>query len=131
MANEFCAAGIKSQTSKPFKLPVDSMTYAPQVGHEIAGKDAIQIDHKKIGTAGAAGPLKDSLSAALQRAQDHHSRVLEFARTSPPPDAACPSCGYDMIVSSVTPTFLRESCEDINYTCEKCGAELQRTIKSS
>jgi len=82
-------------------------------------------------TAATAGPLKDPLSAALQRAQDHRSKVLGFTRTNPSPYAACPSCGYDMIVTSVAPSFLREGYEDIRYTCKKCGAQTQRKVKSS
>jgi DNA-directed RNA polymerase subunit RPC12/RpoP len=81
-------------------------------------------------TAGAAGLHRGSLSAALQRAQDYRSKAGELARMSPPRYAACPSCGYDMIVTSVAPVFLREGCEDINYTCEKCGTQLRRTVKS-
>jgi DNA-directed RNA polymerase subunit RPC12/RpoP len=50
---------------------------------------------------------------------------------SPSPYAACPSCGYDMIAISVTPTFLREGCENISYACKKCGTQMQRTVKSN
>lgn len=69
--------------------------------------------------------------AAQERARDYRSEVLGFARTIPFPYAACPACGHDMIAVSVAPTFLREGCEDINYTCKKCDAQIQRRVKSS
>jgi transcription elongation factor Elf1 len=69
--------------------------------------------------------------AALERARDYRSEVLEFTRAIPFPYAACPACGHDMIVTSVAPAFLREGCEDINYTCKKCDAQIQRRVKSS
>jgi DNA-directed RNA polymerase subunit RPC12/RpoP len=69
--------------------------------------------------------------AALERARDHHSKVLEFTRAMPFPYAACPACGHDMTATSVVPAFLREGCEDINYICKRCDAQMQRRVKSS
>jgi rRNA maturation endonuclease Nob1 len=87
-------------------------------------------------TAGVAGPLKDPLSAALERArasyfEDYHSKHLDCARTHPPPETACPSCGYDMSVTAVSPTFLRDGWDDVTYTCARCGTQILRTVKSS
>jgi DNA-directed RNA polymerase subunit RPC12/RpoP len=82
-------------------------------------------------TPQAAGPLGDVLAAALERVRDRDSKVVEFARAIPSSYAACPSCGHDMIATSVTPTFLRAGCADINYTCMKCHAQIQRTVKSN
>jgi|HubBroStandDraft_4_1064222.scaffolds.fasta_scaffold720845_1 DNA-directed RNA polymerase subunit RPC12/RpoP len=89
--------------------------------------------HERTGAATpqAAGPLGDVLAAALERVRDRDSKVVEFARAIPSPYAACPSCGHDMIATSVTPTFLRAGCADINYTCMKCHAQIQRTVKSN
>jgi transcription elongation factor Elf1 len=69
--------------------------------------------------------------AALERARDYHSKALEFTRAIPFPYAACPACGHDMVATSVTPTFLRDGCEDINYICKRCDAQMQRRVKSS
>jgi DNA-directed RNA polymerase subunit RPC12/RpoP len=141
-ADQFCATSIKERTGEP----VASKTHAPQSGREIARKGIMQIRQNReqasaanmraVVVADAAGPGNDPLSAALERA--HHdyarsrrSKVLEFTRTSPSLYAACPSCGYDMTVTSAIPTFLREGCEDIAYTCKKCGTQIQRTVKSS
>ena len=125
MENQLGATGTGAQTSMPFGSPVEPRIHAPQAGHGIAEKSAMQIrkSHERLSaaTAGDAGPLKASLSAA----------AFEFTRTTPSPYAACPSCGYDMIVTSVTPTFLREGCEYINYTCKRCGTQMQRMVKSS
>ena len=79
----------------------------------------------------AAGPLGDVLAAALERVRDRHPKVVEFTRAIPSPPAPCPSCGHDMTATSVTPTFLRAGLADIHYTCKKCRAQTQRTVKSS
>jgi DNA-directed RNA polymerase subunit RPC12/RpoP len=81
--------------------------------------------------AGAAGPLGNPLSAALDRAHSFQAKASDLAGTGPSSYVACPSCGYDMIATSVIPTFLREGHEDINYTCKKCGAQIQRTVKKT
>ena len=76
-------------------------------------------------------PIEVTLWAALNRAQDCNAKVLEFTRTSPSPNPACPTCDYDMTVITIAPAFLREGCEDISYACEKCGTQIQRRVKSS
>jgi transposase-like protein len=93
----------------------------------------MNASHERTGAATpqAAGPLGDVLAAALERVRDRHSKVVEFTRAIPSPHAACPSCGHDMIATSVMPTFLRAGCADINYTCKKCHAQIQRTVKSN
>jgi predicted RNA-binding Zn-ribbon protein involved in translation (DUF1610 family) len=68
---------------------------------------------------------EDPLSAAARCAEDRNAKAL--MRTSPPP--TCLSCGYDLTTIARTPTFFRESYEDIDYKCEKCGAQEQRRIK--
>jgi DNA-directed RNA polymerase subunit RPC12/RpoP len=117
------------------RTKVELRTLARQAGHEVAGEGAIQIrqanEQKNISKAVSVGPIKDTLWAALERAQEYTAKVLEFTGTSPSPYAACPSCGYDMTVITVRPTFLREGCEDINYACTKCGTQSQRTAKAS
>jgi hypothetical protein len=87
-------------------------------------------------TARVPGSLKDPLSAALERARashfkDYHSKHLDCARTRPPPDTACPSCGYDMSVTAVSPAFLRDGWDDVTYTCAKCGTQIRRKVRSS
>jgi len=67
--------------------------------------------------------------AALERAPDYHSEALELTRAIPFPYAACPACGHDMVAISVAPSFLREGCEDINYTCKRCDAQIRRRVK--
>jgi len=74
-------------------------------------------------------PVKDTLSAALERARDFNAGIPRNSRTTPPP-ATCPSCGYDMTVINVTPTFRRDDCEDVSYKCEKCGTQMHRQIRS-
>jgi hypothetical protein len=69
---------------------------------------------------------EDSLSAAAS-AEDRNAKAL--MRTSPPPYPTCPSCGYDLTTITRTPTFFREGYEDIDYECEKCGAQEQRRVK--
>jgi predicted FMN-binding regulatory protein PaiB len=34
-----------------------------------------------------------------------------------------------MVAISVASTFLREGCEDINYTCKRCDAQMRRRVK--
>jgi hypothetical protein len=73
---------------------------------------------------------KTNRMAALERAPDYHSEALELTRAIPFPYAACPACGHDMVAISVAPAFLREGCEDINYTCKRCYAQIRRRVKS-
>jgi hypothetical protein len=67
---------------------------------------------------------------AVECHEDGRSRIPEYARTSPPAYVECPSCAYDMIVTSVTPAFLRAGCQDVHYTCKKCGTQIHRMGKS-
>jgi hypothetical protein len=69
--------------------------------------------------------------AALEHARDYYSKALEFTRAIPFPYTACPARGHDMVAISVAPTFLREGCEDINYTCKRCDAQMRRSVKSA
>ncbi|HLN11088.1 MAG TPA: hypothetical protein VK281_19315 [Xanthobacteraceae bacterium] len=84
---------------------------------------------------------RDTLSAALERADNTNARVhynAEAHCNAEVPEgprtasqyAACPSCGYDMTVITVTPTFLRDDYEDVNYECEKCRTQIHRQVKS-
>jgi transcription elongation factor Elf1 len=82
-------------------------------------------------TPQAAGPLGDVLAAALERVRDRNPKAVEFTRAIPSPHAACPSCGHDMIATCVTATFLRAGLADINYTCKKCHAQIQRTVNQT
>jgi len=82
-----------------------------------------------IGKPTSARPLKDTLSAALERAQACSPKVPRSPRPTPPP-ASWPSCGFDMTVITVTPTFRRDDCQDVNYRCEKCGTQMHRQVMS-
>jgi len=35
-----------------------------------------------------------------------------------------------MTVITVTPTFRRDDCQDVNYRCEKCGTQMHRQVMS-
>lgn len=41
----------------------------------------------------------------------------------------CPQCQSRMKVDQVTPVLFASDFDDVTFGCEKCGAEVKRTVK--
>jgi DNA-directed RNA polymerase subunit RPC12/RpoP len=65
------------------------------------------------------------------QASDAKCLTKHLELTTPSRYAECPSCGYEMTVTAVSPTFLREGWEDISFACKRCGTQSRRRVKSS
>jgi DNA-directed RNA polymerase subunit RPC12/RpoP len=51
--------------------------------------------------------------------------VSPLSTKNPP----CPTCERRMTVKQVTPVLFASGLDDVIYGCEKCGAEVKRTVK--
>ena len=41
----------------------------------------------------------------------------------------CPTCGGRLVMRTLEPTFHSDDVKDVTHGCERCGAELTRTIR--
>jgi hypothetical protein len=41
----------------------------------------------------------------------------------------CPRCGGRLVMRTLEPTFHSDDIKDVTHGCERCGAELTRTMR--